>query len=141
GIKNMANLPKADELIGSTVTQQQFKTKLKQLVENIDRSYATLAEANLDIANIGVGAKVDTDDSGRYYKATAGATSLTKSPYDPIEVSKGFTQEKQLETLKSLTQEKTKILTQKNLNSYINATGGVTAMSGKVIWSYTVNPH
>jgi hypothetical protein len=80
----MANLPKADELIGSTVTQQQFKTKLKQLVENIDRSYATLAEANLDIANIGVGAKVDTDDSGRYYKATVGATSLTKSPYDPL---------------------------------------------------------
>lgn len=31
----MANLPKADELIGSTVTEAQFKTKLKQLVENI----------------------------------------------------------------------------------------------------------
>ena len=84
----MANLPKADELIGSTVTQQQFKTKLKQLVENIDRSYSTLAEANADIANIGVGAKVDTDDSGRYYKATAGATSLTKSPYDPLAQAK-----------------------------------------------------
>ncbi|NNH35723.1 DUF2817 domain-containing protein [Acinetobacter sp. NIPH 2377] len=87
----MANLPKADELIGSTVTQQQFKTKLKQLVENIDRSYATLAEANADIANIGVGAKVDTDDSGRYYKATAGATSLTKSPYDPLTQAKEYT--------------------------------------------------
>jgi len=86
----MANLPKADELIGSTVTQQQFKTKLKQLVENIDRSYSTLAEANLDIANIGVGAKVDTDDSGRYYKATAGATSLTKSAYDPVTQSKEY---------------------------------------------------
>ena len=84
----MANLPKADELIGSTVTQQQFKTKLKQLVENIDRSYATLAEANADIANIGVGAKVDTDDNGRYYKATAGATTLTKSPYDPLTQAK-----------------------------------------------------
>ena len=87
----MANLPKADELIGSTVTQQQFKTKLKQLVENIDRSYSTLAEANLDIANIGVGAKVDTDDSGRHYKATAGATSLTKSPYDPLTQANAFT--------------------------------------------------
>lgn len=87
----MANLPKADELIGSTVTQQQFKTKLKQLVENIDRSYATLAEANADIANIGVGARVDTDDSGRYYKATVGATSLTKSPYDPPTQAKNYT--------------------------------------------------
>lgn len=86
----MANLPKADELIGSAVTKQQFKTKLKQLVENIDRSYATLAEANLDIANIGVGAKVDTDDSGRYYKATAGATSLTKSPYEPLTQAKSY---------------------------------------------------
>ena len=84
----MANLPKADELIGPTVTNGQFKAKLKQLVENIDRSYSTLAEANLDIANIGVGARVDTDDSGRYYKATAGATSLTKSPYDPIALAK-----------------------------------------------------
>ena len=90
----MANLPKADELIGSTVTQQQFKTKLKQLVENIDRSYSTLAEANLDIANIGVGAKVDTDDSGRYYKATAGATSLTKSPYDSAMQSRIYTDSK-----------------------------------------------
>lgn len=90
----MANLPKADELIGSTVTQQQFKTKLKQLVENIDRSYSTLAEANADIANIGVGAKVDTDDSGRYYKATVGATSLTKSPYDPVSTSNKYSDQK-----------------------------------------------
>lgn len=93
----MANLPKANELIGSTVTQQQFKTKLKQLVENIDRSYSTLAEANLDIANIGVGAKVDTDDSGRYYKATAGATSLTKSPSDQLTQSKIYADQKTLE--------------------------------------------
>ena len=86
----MANLPKAVELIGSTVTEQQFKTKLKQLVENIDRSYSTLAEANADIANIGVGAKVDTDDSGRHYKATAGAASLTKSPSDPLMQAKNY---------------------------------------------------
>lgn len=90
----MANLPKADELIGPTVTNGQFKAKLKQLVENIDRSYATLAEANLDIANIGVGAKVDTDDSGLHYKATAGATSLTKSPYDPLTQAKDYTDQR-----------------------------------------------
>lgn len=89
----MANLPKAAELIGSTVTEQQFKTKLKQLVENIDRSYSTLAEANADIANIGVGAKVDTDDSGLHYKATAVATSLTKSPSDPLTQAKSYSEQ------------------------------------------------
>lgn len=87
----MANLPKADELIGSTVTQQQFKTKLKQLVENIDRSYSTLAEANADIANIGVGVKVEvlnTVDGGLWEKKTVGATSLTKSPYDSLAIAR-----------------------------------------------------
>ena len=90
----MANLPKAAELIGSTVTQQQFKTKLIQLVENIDRSYATLVEANADIANIGVGVKVevlDTVDGGLWEKKSAGTTSLTKSPYDPLTLSKQYT--------------------------------------------------
>lgn len=98
----MANLPKAVELIGSTVTEQQFKTKLKQLVENIDRSYATLAEANLDIANIGVGAKVDTNDSGLHYKATVGATSLTKSPSDPLTQAKTYTDAKAADITKSI---------------------------------------
>lgn len=90
----MANLPKADELIGSTVTQQQFKTKLRQLVENIDRSYSTLAEANADIANIGVGVKVEVlnaVDGGLWEKKTEGATSLTKSAYDPLTQAKDFT--------------------------------------------------
>ena len=87
----MANLPKADELISSTVTQQQFKNRLRQLVENIDRSYSTLAEANADIANISVGIKVEvlnTVDGGLWYKATADATTLTKSVYDPLTQAK-----------------------------------------------------
>lgn len=89
----MANLPKADELIGSTVTQQQFKTKLRQLVENIDRSYSTLAEANADIANISVGVKVEvlnTVDGGLWEKKTAEATTLTKSAYDPLAQAKSY---------------------------------------------------
>lgn len=92
----MTNLPKAAELIGSTVTQQQFKTKLKQLIENIDRSYSTLAEANADIAYIALDTKVtvlSATDGGLWYKATAGATSLTKSPYDTFGLSKAFTNE------------------------------------------------
>lgn len=92
----MSNLPAAEELIGSSVTQSQFKVKLKQLIENVDRSYSTLAAANADIANIALGAKVSVlneTDGGDYCKATAGATSLTKSPSDPLMQSKNYTDE------------------------------------------------
>ncbi len=50
--------------------------------------YNTLAEATADIANIAVNQNVNVVDSGLHYKATAGATSLTKSPYDPVEQAK-----------------------------------------------------
>ena len=50
--------------------------------------YNTLAEANADIANIALNQNVNVVDSGLYLKETAGATSLTKSPYDPIEQAK-----------------------------------------------------
>lgn len=53
--------------------------------------YNTLAEANADIANIAVNQNVNVVDSGLYYKATAGATSLTKSAYDPLAQSKIYT--------------------------------------------------
>lgn len=46
--------------------------------------YNTLAEANADIANIALNQNVNVVDSGLYLKATAGATSLTKSAYDPL---------------------------------------------------------
>ena len=53
--------------------------------------YPTLAEANADIANIGIKDKVEVGEvanGGTWYKATAGATSLTKSPYDPLAQAK-----------------------------------------------------
>lgn len=55
------------------------------------RFYQTLAEANADIANIGLNQAVmigDETNSGLWEKATAGATSLTKSPYDPLNQAK-----------------------------------------------------
>lgn len=60
----MATLPTANELIGSTVTEQQFKTKLKKLVESVDRSYQTLAEANLNIANVAPFTKIEILNDG-----------------------------------------------------------------------------
>lgn len=53
--------------------------------------YNTLAEANADIANIAVNQNVNVVDSGLYYKTTAGATTLTKSAYDPLTQAKGYT--------------------------------------------------
>ena len=49
--------------------------------------YNTMAEAIADIANIAANQNVNVVDSGLYYKATAGATSLTKSPYDPVNLA------------------------------------------------------
>lgn len=141
----MANLPKTDELIGSTVTQQQFKTKLKQLVENIDRSYSTLAEANADIANISVGVKVEvlnTVDGGLYEKKIVGATSLTKSPYDPRELAVAEAVEKDKEVI-SYTNKRVAQFTKvsENLfdkNDYVASTlskNGTTLTPNATIWT------
>lgn len=59
--------------------------------------YATLALANADIANIGIKDKVEvgeTKNGGTWYKATAGATTLTKSPYDSLAQAKLYADSK-----------------------------------------------
>lgn len=118
-------LPSVDEFIGPNVTEAEFKSAQKRLVEFIDeevptktelddaletkvsqsyvdqkvaavsggyfKSYASLALANSDIANIPLNVSVkvlSAEDGGDYYKATASATSLTKSPYDPLAQAK-----------------------------------------------------
>lgn len=53
--------------------------------------YPTLAAANADIANIALKDKVEVGEianGGTWYKATAGVTTLTKSPYDPLTQAK-----------------------------------------------------
>ena len=58
------------------------------------KQYATLALANADIANIALNKNVfvsDAANGGYWYKATAEATSLTKSPYDPLTQAKAYT--------------------------------------------------
>lgn len=58
------------------------------------KQYATLALANADIANIALNKNVFVSEAvngGYWYKATAEATSLTKSPYDPLVQSKNYT--------------------------------------------------
>ena len=58
------------------------------------KQYATLALANADIANITLNKNVFVSEAvngGYWYKATAEATSLTKSAYDPLTQSKEYT--------------------------------------------------
>ena len=58
------------------------------------KQYATLALANADIANIALNQNIFVSESangGYWYKATAGATSLTKSVYDPLAQAKKYT--------------------------------------------------
>lgn len=90
----MANLPKASELIDNNVTEGQFKLKLTQLVTGIDRSYKTLAEANLDISNISVNTKVEVlseIDGGSYEKSSPQATTLTRIKNDVDDRLQKFT--------------------------------------------------
>lgn len=73
---------------------------LKGLEEEVKKSggyfkrYTTLATANADIANIPVNSVVKVTDAvagGEYEKPTAGATTLTKSAYDPLTQAKSYT--------------------------------------------------
>ena len=73
---------------------QTVNTALSQLSTLATKFYPTLAEANADIANIEVNQPVQVGDAvngGLYYKATAEETSLTKSPYDPLQQAKLYT--------------------------------------------------
>ena len=100
-------LPDIKEFTGTNITQRKFQEaqgKLLEFVDEIDqrqaatangyyKSYATLAAANADIANIplGVSVKVLSDEEGgEYYKAISGATTLSKSPYDPLTQAKKY---------------------------------------------------
>lgn len=69
-------------------------TALASFQNGAIKTYPTLAAANADIANIAINTKVSVlseVDGGDYYKATADATTLTKSPYDPLVTGKGYT--------------------------------------------------
>src|SRR5690606_23664288 len=72
---------------------------LKGLEEEVKKSggyfkrYTSLAAANADIGNIPVNGVVkvtDAVDGGDYEKAAAGATSLTKSSYDPLTQARNY---------------------------------------------------
>lgn len=76
---NAKIIPKADKTY--------VDNALSGFTNGASKFYPTLALAEADIANITVKEKVDIGEvanGGTWYKATTGATSLTKSPYDPL---------------------------------------------------------
>lgn len=69
-------------------------TAIGAISTDASKQYATLALANADIASIALNKNVfisEAVNGGYWYKATAGATSLTKSAYDPLTQAKLYT--------------------------------------------------
>ena len=69
-------------------------TAVGAISTDASKQYATLVLANADIANIPLNKNVfvsEATNGGYWYKATGGATSLTKSPYDPVTQAKNYT--------------------------------------------------
>ncbi len=68
-------------------------TALSNLSTTANKYYSTKAAAEADIANIALNQSVtigEEANSGLWYKATAEATTLTKSPYDPLTQAKNY---------------------------------------------------
>lgn len=90
--------------LNNTITSKADKTYVDSALTGFTNGaatfYSTLAEANADIANIKpntanptVKDKVDIGEianGGTWYKASSGATTLTKSPYDALTQAKSY---------------------------------------------------
>lgn len=77
--------------IDQKVEAEYVDNALSNLSTVASKFYPTLAQANADIANISVNQVVnigEVSNGGLWYKATAGDTTLTKSPYDPLTQAK-----------------------------------------------------
>lgn len=76
---------------------QTVNTALSQLSTLATKFYPTLIAANADIANIQVGQPVQVGEAGAngglWYKETTAATTLTKSPHDPLTKAKNYADE------------------------------------------------
>lgn len=85
---NQADVDSAISGMNSTLN-----TSLANLSTDANKFYPTLAEANAAIASIAVNQPVtigEVANGGLWYKATAVATDLTKSAYDPLDQSKSY---------------------------------------------------
>lgn len=125
--------------LSAAVTQKADKTYvdnvLGQFQSDSSKFYATLAEANADIANIMP--KLATDNvkdlvnigevtnGGTWYKASSAATSLSKSPYDPLIQAKEYASNLSSPLNAGIVpiSEMVDIKSQATINSYLNLSG------------------
>ena len=80
-----------DSTVAPKADQQYVDNALTGFTNGAAKFYPTISAAQADIANISVKDKVEVGEAefgGGWYKATAGSTSLTKSPYDPLTQAK-----------------------------------------------------
>jgi len=142
GLGNVDNTSDINKPI-STSTQQALDLKANQsyvdaalsnLSTQASKFYPTLVEANADIANVEVNQPVNVGESengGLWYKATAEATTLTKSPYDPLMQAKLYTDNRFTEVVNTPATDLF-LSTSKINQAYINASGAQTASTN---WS------
>lgn len=88
-----SKLLKTKTTVDSQLSENKTYTNqaLSQLTTAANKFYPTLAQANDSIASLAVNQPVTIGESangGLWYKATTGATSLTKSDYDPLTQAK-----------------------------------------------------
>lgn len=90
-VSTKTELSSAISSVNNAISSKSDKTYVDNALAGFSNGaakfYPTLSAANADIANIGVKDKVEVGEAsngGTWYKATAGATSLTKSAYDPL---------------------------------------------------------
>ena len=121
---SLASVPQINTMTREEVTaavapkanKADVNTALSNLSTTANKYYSTLAAANADIANIALNQSVtigEEANSGLWEKKTAGATTLTKSPYDPL------TQAKADATTKANAAEA-------NAKAYVNSNDGAT---------------
>lgn len=96
-VPTKADLSNVSADLNAKITPKADKTyvdnALSGFTNGASKFYPTLALAEADIANITVKDKVDIGEfanGGAWYKATTGATSLTKSAYDPLTQAKAY---------------------------------------------------
>lgn len=86
-------IPSPADFRNKTKKHSEVREMFAQMAESVQDksktalSYLSLSEANTDIANIPLGVSVkvlSAENGGEYYKSTSSATSLTKSPSDPL---------------------------------------------------------
>lgn len=88
-LQSQINQKATAEYLDNALTEQTntVNTALSNLSTAANKFYPTLSAANTDIANIAVNQPVtvgEVANGGLWYKATSGATSLTKSAHDPL---------------------------------------------------------